>query len=330
MTVEVAILVGALVSCFAIAAVLALAEVSLIRIRRSEVMVAAATDRRSDQLLALLDDLPVVLNTILLFVLFTQVTAASIGTYLANRWFGGLGVTAVTVGLSATLFVYAEAIPKTIAVRSPLRVARTILPVLRPVVRVGGVLAAGLLRVAGLGSLDQPSIGALTESELLALAAESASAGAISHEDADLFERSIEFGDQTVGEIMVPRDKVRFVDVGRSVNSALSDAIGWGHRRLLVTAGSIDSIVGVVSIRDLAASRDAAPDLTAAEVMSDALRCPPERRIEDLLRTMQSTRCHIVAVESAEGRTLGVATVEDIVAELVGEIDEIAQIDGAG
>lgn len=332
MTLETAALVAALVGCFATAAVLALAEVSLIRVRRSEVLVAADTDRRARQLLRLLDDLPVVLNTILLFVLFCQVAAASIATYLAQRWFGGVGVTLATVGLSATLFIYAEAVPKTIAVRAPFRIARIILPVLRPVVRIGGVVVGGLLRIGGLGSLDRPTIGALTEAELLALASESATAGSITPQDAELFERSLEFGDRTVGEVMVPRDEIRFVGTEAPVTTALSYAIARGHRRLLVVEGSIDSVVGVVRLRDLAAARDIEPEPLSGEVMTDVLRCPADLGIEDLLRMMQSSGHRLALVEEdveegEEGRTLGIATIEDVVAELLGEVDDVVEVE---
>jgi putative hemolysin len=319
------------VGCFITAAVLAMAEVSLVRVRRSEVMVAAETDRRAGRLLRLLDDLPVALNTILLFVLFTRVAAASIGTYLAQRRFGGAGVTVMTVCLSATLFVYAEALPKTIAVRSPLRIACLTLPILRPLVRVGRVLAQVLLRIGGLGSLDQQASGALTEEELLALASESATAGSITKEDAELFERTLEFGDRTVEQVMVGRDDIRFVQVDEPVSAALAYAIDRGHRRLPVVNGSIDDVSGVVRLRDLAAARDVEPEPVAGDVMGAVLHCSPDLGIEDLLSQIQATGHRLAVVDlpdpDGEGRlTVGIATIEDLVAELLGEVEDEAGI----
>lgn len=162
-----AVLIICFVCCFIGAAGLSAAEVSIVRVRRSEVLVAAdGGDVRSQKLLRMIDDLPVVLNTVLLLVLLLQVAAATIGGFLAGRWFGGLGVTVSTIVTTAVLFVYAEAIPKTRAILSPHRTAQRSTPVVWFLGRLFRPVVGGLIKLAGLQSGSKITIGVLTEDEL--------------------------------------------------------------------------------------------------------------------------------------------------------------------
>ena len=190
---------------------------------------------RAEHLLNLLDELPVVLNTVLLLVLLFQVGAATIAAFLAERRFGGVGLTVASIGVTAVLFVYAEAIPKSMAVNEPERFAMKTTPLLRVVLKPWRPLVAFLLRVANLQTRgDQTLVGALTEVELRALARESAAVGEIDSGDATLVERSFEFGDRCVGEVMVERAKIVAIASDEYVETALSKAITSGHRRLPV------------------------------------------------------------------------------------------------
>ncbi len=115
-----AVLIVGLVGCFVIAVALAPAEVSFIRVRRSRVLVDVGRgDHRSCQLLGLLDAFPIALDPVLLLALTAQVGSAAIAGFLAQRWFGGIAVSVTSAVVTAVLFVYAQVIPKTMAVRSP-------------------------------------------------------------------------------------------------------------------------------------------------------------------------------------------------------------------
>ncbi|MDH3680982.1 MAG: CNNM domain-containing protein [Acidimicrobiia bacterium] len=311
-----------LVLCFLGAATLSVAEVSIIRVRRSEVLVDAGERRSSSRdLLELLDDLPVVLNSILLLVLLFQVCTATIGGFLAGRWFGGIGVTVATFAVTAVLFLYAEAVPKTVAVRSPKRMALRLTPLLKAVVRVLRPFVAVLVRLADLQSPGSTvSLGALTEEEIRALARESAAAGEIAEHDVVLVDRSFEFNDRSVGEVMVPRGGVRAVQARETVGTALTRAFQLGHRRLPVYRRDLDDIVGIVRLRDLAAIARDAPGTPAEAVATEALRCRADDPISELLTKMQRAGSWLAIVTDGSDRTVGLATVEDLVAELVGEI----------
>ncbi len=106
------LLVVMLIACFAGAATLAVAEVSILRVRRSEVLLDADQQRtRARELLRLLDELPVVLNCVLLLILLLQVSAATIASSLAVRWFGGIGATIAAFVMTMVLFLLISAHP---------------------------------------------------------------------------------------------------------------------------------------------------------------------------------------------------------------------------
>lgn len=312
-----------LVACLAGATILAMAEVSIIRVRRSEVLVEVESGTpRSQQLLELIDDLPQVLNTVLLLVLVFQLTAAAIGGVLADRWFGGIGVTVATAGLTALVFVYAEAIPKTKAMHAPHRTALRVAPLLRFVVLVLRPLVAALVWLADLQVSGKADIGAATEEEIRAMARESAAAGVIERHDADLVNRSFEFNDLQVADVMVERADIATVGREEPVAEVFNRAIALGHRRLPVRGRGIDDIIGVVRLRDVAATAADNPDASVVSIMSDVLSCRPDQPIAWLLRAMQRSGQWIAVVSDAHGSTVGLATVEDLLAELVGEIED--------
>jgi len=308
-----------LVALFGAAVYLAAAEASLLRVSRVKVTLAAeAGDPAAQRLLRLVQDLPRVMNTVLLAVLLVQIATASVTSLLASRWFGNTGVTVATFGLTLFLFVYAEAIPKTVAVRRPLGVARA---VARPVQWLTTILHPFVAVLVAFADLQAPGEGiassAVSEEELIRMAEEAATDGLIGAEDADLVGRSFEFGDTQVADVLVPRVDVTAVGVDEPAASALEAALIEGHRRLAVHAGSLDRIVGVVRLRQLAAAPDGA---TAGQLMTAPITVAAGTRIVVLLREMQRTGQHFAVVQAQDGTTAGIATIEDLVEELVGHL----------
>ncbi len=314
-----AVLAGLILS----AVVLGAAETSLLRVRRTRVkLLAADGHRRAARLLGLLDDLPRVLNAVLLAVLLVQIGAATVAGVLSQRWFGNLGVTIGSVVLTAVLFVYGEAIPKTYAVRYPLVTAQTLAwPVwvlataLRPLVSI--LVKFADLQAPGTG-IAGPA--AVSEAELRALAAEAEEAGEIEASDRELIERAFRLGDRHVGEIVVPRIDIVGVPRDAAVGEAIEIALGAGHRRLPVYGSDLDDIVGVVRLRDLAAAVAAGEPGSVADLTSEVLVTPESKRVVDLLGEMQSKGLHLAVVVDEHGGTAGIVTIEDAVEQLVGDV----------
>jgi CBS domain containing-hemolysin-like protein len=309
-------LIVGLVILFAVAVFLGAAEAALLRIPRSRAAVAAAAgDHAARRVLLLIENLPQTMNTILLVVLLSQIGAATVVGVLAGRHLGSFGVTAASIALTLVLFVYAEAIPKTLAVRHPLRVSRFVARVvgwlvmlLRPITRL--LVAFADLQAPGQGIAGPLGV---SEEELRFLAGEAATAGEIERSDHDLIEKGFELGDIDVEEIIVPRLDIVSVAVATPVREALDVAVAAGHRRLPVHEGDLDTVVGAVHLRDLAAAVAKGFGGRVDDYTKPVLIVPEGKRVIDLLREMQATGRHLAIVIDEHGGTSGMATIEDVV-----------------
>lgn len=319
-------LVVSLLLLVALLFILAMVEASLLHVRRSAVVAAAAEgDPRTQRLLDLVDDLPVVMNSVLLAVLLGQVTATSIAGVLARRWSEGGGVTLAAIGVTVVLFLYGEALPKTFAIRRPLHHARRLVPVVWVCHHVLGPFVAVLVWLADRqtpGSDGVDTVSAVSEGELLHLAVEAAEAGEIDVSDAELIERSFTVGDLRAAEILIPLPKVITVDRSTPVGVALSSAIDAGHRRLPVIEPTTKDVLGFVRLRDLAEATRADPDQPVEGHVRPVLTVDTAAPVIEVLRQMQATGRHLAVVVDQRGATAGIMTIEDIVEELVGAIDE--------
>jgi CBS domain containing-hemolysin-like protein len=308
---------------FLLAVFLAAAEASLLRVSRVRIEVLAEQgDPGADRLLGLVHDLPRVMNTVLLTVLLVQIGAATLSGVFAERHFGGIGITITSIVLTVVLFVYAEAIPKTYAVRHPLQVARF---VARPVQGLTWVLQPVVSVLIWFADLQAPGRGiagrvGVSEEELRRLALEAANVGEIEAVEAELVEKTFELGDTRVDQILVPRPDIVAVAAERPIEEALEIALGSGHRRIPVFEEDLDHITGVVRLRDLAAAVTKGHMGTVGDVASPPLVVPESKRVIELLREMQDAGRHFAVAVDEFGGTAGIVTIEDAVAELVGEV----------
>ena len=304
---------------------IAAAEASFLRVPAVRVQaMAAGGSRRARRLEEMTARMPNVLNAILLAALLSQIAAATVAGILAIRWFDErLGPTIASVGLTVIMYIYAEAIPKTYAVRNADRVALlTAIPlaiveqILRPVVTVLVWIAD--LQMPGKGVEGSPTV---TEDELRMLATAAATEGEITDEDAALIERAFRVGDREADDVMVPRTDVVAVETTTTVDKAVEIAIESGHRRLPVYVDTRENMTGVVGLRDMiAVPIDRRAMVEVGSLAEELLVVPQSKRVLDLLQEMQKTTTHLAIVVDEYGGTAGLVTVEDIVEEVLGSI----------
>ena len=318
-----AALIIVLLVAFAAAVFLAAAETSVLRISSVRAATLASEGGlRGERLAQLINRLPRVLNTILLTALLSQIVAATVVGILAERWFGSLGVTAASVVLTMFLFIYAEAIPKTYAVRHADRVGLALSGpvavlewVLRPVVWL--LVALADLQAPGKGIATSPTV---TERELRLLAGRAAAEGEIEASDVEMIERAFRFGDRRTVDIMVPRTQVVGVPSDTPVEKAIQVALKAGHRRLVVYESDLDDVTGIARLRDLVAIPPDRAGFPVGHLSQEPLVVPETKRIVALLREMQETGTHLAVVVDEHGGMAGLVTVEDIAEELLGSI----------
>ncbi len=325
-------LIVGLVASFGAAVFFAASETALLRISSVRVATLVAEGRRGAvRLQHLVEDLPRILSAILLLALLSQITAATVTGILADRWFGSLGVTIASIGLTVLLFIYGEAIPKTFAGRHPALVALTVAPIvaplswlLRPIVAVLVWIAD--LQMPGQGVETGPTV---TEGELRTLASLAAGEGQITEADRALIERAFRFGDQHADDIMVPRLDVVAVARTATVAEALDLALDAGHRRLPVYEGSLDDTTGLVRLRDMVKVPEGRRHiLEVGTLAEDALVVPESKRVFELLGDMQDAGTHLAIVIDEHGGTAGIVTLEDIVEELLGSLSQDPHLPG--
>ena len=175
--------------------------------------------------------------------------------------------------------------------------------------------------VKGKGLAQGPFIG---EQEFLGIVEAAAQDSVIEHEERELIESVIEFGDTMVREIMVPRHDVVFLDDDMTVTEALDKAVVEGFSRLPVFRkddDDVDDVVGIVYVKDLVIAERSGKGSNILRDLVRAVEVVPETKlVADLMRGMQAKKFHMVMVADEYGIIVGLATLEDCLEELVGEI----------
>jgi CBS domain containing-hemolysin-like protein len=259
------------------------------------------------------------------------VVLSPLGNAAAHTVAHGLALAVAT--LISVLF--GELVPKNAAIARPVRSARI---TVRPLRRFSGACrwiitflngTANAL-IARLGVVPQKELAsARSPDELGLLAAYSARAGTLPEETALLLRRTIRFGDKRAAEAMTPRVDVVGVNAGDHVQDVIDLIRATGKSRFPVFLGSLDEIVGVVSLIDLLGVDVSGRATTAvSQVARDAVLVPESLDLDGVLRELQAAGQDLAIVVDEYGGTDGVVTIEDLVEELVGEIaDEHDQAD---
>lgn len=308
------------------AALLALAETSITRMTRSRaVALAQSQPKAGGRVLRIVENLERDLNSIYLSVNIVQTIQAALVGVLAAGLFGAAGVAVGILVNVVVLFVIAEAAPKTWALQHTERAALFTAPVVE---FAGWVLRLPARALIGVANIILPGKGLkkgpfVTEEEILALAEEAMEHAVIEESERDLIESIIDFGDTVVREIMVPRTDMVTIGAAATVAECIDRAIDKGMSRIPVYGESHDDIEGIVYVKDaMRSEREGGADRCVQELIRPAMFVPENKRVAELLAEMQSRRTHMAIVVDEYGGTAGLATLEDLLEELVGEITD--------
>ena len=308
---------------------LALAEMSMSQMTKPRAAALAEKGVKSGKALVRLADQPTMwVNPLLLTVNVCQTVQATLMGIVSGRLFGPAGV-AIGVAINVVLFfVLAEAVPKTYALLHPVKGATITARPIELLVRFWPLRIASnaLIKltniiVKGEGLKQGPFIG---EQEFLGIVEAAAQDSVIEHEERELIESVIEFGDTVVREIMVPRPDVVFIDDTLTVSQALDRAVEEGFSRLPIfrkDEDEVDDVEGIVYVKDLVIAERSGRGTESVRVLMREVEVVPESKlVADLMRNMQAKKFHMVMVADEYGIIAGLATLEDCLEELVGEI----------
>ncbi len=308
---------------------LSIAEMGLSRMTRPKANALAESGARGgDALVKLVMHPERWVNPLLLAVNVSQTIQATLTGVIAGRLFGAAGV-AIGVTLNVIVFfVLAEAVPKTYAILNPERAAlmtarpATILVASAPLMFVSRALI-GLTNiiVKGKGLRQGPFVG---EQEFLGIVEAAAHDEVIEHEERELIESIIEFGDTIVREIMKPRPDFVCVSDKMTIKVALDEAFEHGVSRLPVLIEDEDGnedVLGLAFAKDLMQhERNGGGDNLVSSVLRPATVVPENKPVSKLMREMQRDHFHLAIVADEYGSITGLVTLEDCLEELVGDI----------
>lgn len=262
-----------------------------------------------------------------------NVAASALATRVLIDLFEGFGLhsnlaqlAAVTGCMTLLLLIFGEITPKTIAIKDPIRFALVIrkpiqffLFIFNPLVALFHFFAMLISQVVRLKSASVYST--FSAEELKALATIGAEEGALEIEEREMIHSVINFSKTIVREIMTPRTDAVCIEVGSNVSQAIALITKHGHSRIPVYEEKIDNIMGVIYAKDLLNISD--PDnVSIRKMMRSVVFIPETKSIETLLHQMQKSRFHMAIVMDEYGGMAGLVTLEDIIEEIIGEIQD--------
>jgi putative hemolysin len=306
--------------------VLAMAESSLSRMSRVRALALAAEGRRNGALLAKLEADPARhLNAVYLAVMFVQNGSAILVAIIANHYFGSLGITVASILFTIGYFVVVEAMSKTFGILHSDSVALALSPV---VYFIGRMLSLPTRALIGLANVLLPGKGLkqgpfVSEEDIRTMAEVGHEEGSIEPHERELIHSIFAFGDTVAREVMVPRPEVVAVQIDRPLRAAQDLMLEHGFSRIPVYRDDLDHCEGFIYAKDvLRCLHQGQQDLPLDKVMRPMHFVPDSKKVSELLREMQRQKFHAAMVIDEYGSVAGLVTLEDVLEELVGEIED--------
>ena len=313
----------ALIVCVALSAFFSASETAFTSANRVRLKTMSQSgDRRAELALSLAEDYDRLLTTILVGNNIVNIAGTALATVLFTAWVGRMGPTLSTVVMTVLVLIFGEVSPKTIAKESPEKFAMFAAPALR-------VMSTVLLPVNALfkswkrllSRLFKPdSSGGHIEDELMTLVDEAEHEGDMDEHEGELIRSAIEFNDdRDILSVLTPRVDVTALEDTATVEEAANLFREAGYSRVPVYHEDMDHIVGILHEKDFYLRvYEGCQSIT--EMMKPPVWAPATLKLQKLLKLFQEEKTHMVIVVDEFGGTEGIATMEDVLEELVGEI----------
>ncbi|MEJ2313877.1 MAG: hemolysin family protein [Nitrospirota bacterium] len=328
-----------IVVCLLAVAVLSSSESSIIAVNKFRLRHLIDTgDKKALALQRILNQHDKLFSAVILSGNLFTVLATSLGTALAIRYLGRQGgIVSATIVMTFLTVVFGELAPKTFAVthseRVSLLVAKPLevfIKLISPAIWIFKVSANLVLRLFGVK--ERPASPFVTEEEIKAMIKIAEEERVIEEQEKKLLHRVFEFGDTEVSEAMVPRTEIAGIPEEATVADAMRLVSEKGFSRYPVIRENIDNISGILYLKDLLINM-AQADISQKQVkefMRDAYYIPANKMVSELLDDMRRKKLHIAVVVDEHGGTEGLVTLEDLMEEIVGGLqDEFEEMEAA-
>ncbi len=239
------------------------------------------------------------------------------------RW----GVVASTFATTLVLLIFCEVTPKILAAKHTEKMAlitapimEVVLVIFKPLIIFFIGISNLILKIFGLSVTKKSPL--ITEEELKTMIEMGQEEGVLSEEERKMLHRIFEFGDTLLKDIMVPKDKIIAVSVDTNSDDLLNIFVEEGHARLPVYKDNKDNIVGIVYAQDLLYILREKGLFLLQDLLHEACLVSGSTRVNDLLKRFQTEKMQIAVIVDKDKKAIGLVTLEDLIEEIVGEIEE--------
>ncbi|HJA12281.1 MAG TPA: hemolysin family protein [Candidatus Mediterraneibacter merdipullorum] len=320
------------------------AEMAVVSVNKNRIRsLAEDGNKRAKIIEGLFEDSTKFLSTIQVAITFagfySSASAASSIAPVLGSWMSEAGIpysgaiahNGVTLVLMFFNLVFGELVPKRIALQKAEAFSMlTVMPIhyisiiLSPFIRLLSVSTKLVLRILRMKTEDQEE--AVTEEEIKALLKMGNESGTFDDDEREMIDSVFAFDDRTAREIMVPRRDVVTLDIGEPFEELIDEILETRHNRIPVYEENIDNIIGVLHVKDvmieLRRNCNSPEKMNIREMLHEPFFVPETKEADELFRNMQETRHHMAILVDEYGGFSGIVTIEDLVEEIMGDINE--------
>jgi CBS domain containing-hemolysin-like protein len=250
-----------------------------------------------------------------------------------NARIAGFGLASALAFLIVTMLhvVLGELAPKSAAISRTVSIALALAPLMRgfyfvtkPLVDLFNGLGNLVLKPFGIPPASEAGHAPHSENELRLLLRESREGGLIERDEERLSEAALVFGDRRAREVMTPRHEIDDVTTADTPREVAEKAIGSGHTRLPLCEPDrgLEGAIGFINVKDLLPIAFGRTEIDLRSIARPIARVPESARVDEVLREMRRDRRHLALVLDEHGTVVGLITLEDIIEEIVGEIED--------
>jgi len=294
-------------------------EMAFVSINRAVVIDKANHGNKKAKILEKLLEKPdTVISAIVIGNNLVNVFASVLAGAIATEVFGNLGIGLATVVMMLVVIIFSEVTPKAYGMHNEklaLRVARS-LSVLtwmfHPLVVAVAWFSNCMLR--GKNKRKAP----VTEEEIMAMMQLGEKEGTIEKDEREMVNEVFEFDETRAYEVYTPKEQVAFLQQDQTIDDLIQKSIDTGFSRFPVYRKNEDDIVGMVHVKDTLAIEDESRPIKS--IMRHILKVSPSMKVDDVLREMKRSKTHLALLQTRDGKTRGLISLEDLVEEIFGEI----------
>ncbi|MEG1621661.1 MAG: hemolysin family protein [Oscillospiraceae bacterium] len=271
------------------------------------------------------------LSAILIGNNVVNIAASAIATMLATAVLGTKGVLLSTVVMTILVLIFGEILPKSVAKENSEKLSLKMAGIMKMLTVLLSPLIFLFIKlkqiVVKFSDNDEknPSV---TEQELMYILETIEEEGVLNEQESELVQSALQFDDIMVKEIITHRVDIAAIDINDSPDDTLNTIISEGFSRMPVYEKNIDNIIGILHTRDYLEAKLKGEPLNIRKMLSEPYYVHKTQKIGELLNEFRKNKLHIAIVTDDYGGTMGIATMEDMLEELVGEIwdeDEIEE-----